>query len=91
MLSKVRTVGFTPPISSEQKTAKSEQEKKALEEEIQQLQVKNAPTNEEPLTIQGELVTLEATMKQVYEELFTIKQTIAPLLKAQAETKRRNK
>ena len=27
-------------------------------------------------------------MKQVYEEMFVIKQTIAPLLRAQEETKR---
>ena len=59
--------------ASEQKMAQSEQEKKVLEEEIQQLQVKNSPTNEVPLTIERELVTLEATMKKVYEEMFTIK------------------
>ena len=53
--------------ASEQKITKLEQEKKALQEEVQQIQVRNAPTNEIPLTIQGELVTLEATMKQVYQ------------------------
>ena len=68
--------------ASEQKTTKSEQENRVPEEEVQQIQVKNSPTNEMKLTIQGELVTLEATMKQVYEEFFMIKQTIVTLLKA---------
>ena len=29
-------------------------------------------------------------MRQVYDEMFTIKKTVAPLLRAQAETKKRN-
>ena len=75
---------------SEQREARLEQEKRALREEIQQLQDKNTLINEVPLTVQRELVTLEATMKQVYGDTFTIKQTVAPLLRAQVETKKRN-
>ena len=48
---------------SEQKEARSEQEKKALREEIQQLQDKNTLINEVPLTVQRELVTLEAATR----------------------------
>ena len=72
---------------SEQREARAEQEKRALREEIQQLQNKNTLINEVPLNIQRELATLEVTMRQVYGEMFTIKQTVAPLLRAQVETK----
>ena len=60
-----------------------------LEEEIQKLHLTITQTNEVPLTIHRDMVTLEATMNQVYEEMFTTNQTVAPLLKAQEETKRR--
>ena len=73
---------------SEQMEARSEQEKRALREEVQQLQDRDTLINEVPVTVQRVLVTLEATMRQVYEEMFTIKQTVAPLLRAQAETKK---
>lgn len=43
-----------------------------------------------PLTIQREFDILETTMRQVYGEMFTIKQTIAPLVRAQMETKQRH-
>lgn len=43
-----------------------------------------------PLTIQREVDILETTMRQVYGEMFTIKQTVAPLVKAQMKTKQRH-
>ena len=60
-----------------------------VEEEFQKLHLTITQTNKVPLTIQRELVALEATMKQVYEEMFTIKQTVTPLLKEKEKTKRR--
>ena len=75
---------------SEQIKARSKQEKRALREEIQQLQNKNTLINEVSLTVQRELVTLEATIRQFYEEIFTIKKTVTPVLRAQVETKKRN-
>ena len=75
---------------SEQREEREEQEKRALREEIQQLQEKNTLINEVLFTIQRDLVMLEVTMRQVYGEMFTIKQTVASLLRAQVETKKRS-
>ena len=75
---------------AEQREARAEQEKIALREEIQQLQNKSAPINEVPLTVQRELDTLEATMRQVYGEMFNIQQIVALLVRAQTETRQRN-
>ena len=51
---------------AEQKTTREESEKKALEDEFQQLQACPSPSNEAAPTIQGELITLETTMRAVY-------------------------
>lgn len=63
---------------AEQREARAEQEKAALKEEIQQFQEKTTPVNEVPLTVRRELDVLEITMRQVYGEMFTIKQTVSP-------------
>ena len=76
---------------AEQREARAEQEKTALREEIQQLQNKTLLVNEVPLTIQMEVNILDTTMRQVYGEMFTIKQTVTPLVKAQTETRQRHK
>ena len=49
--------------ASEQKITKAELEKKALEEEVQELQAHNTSSNEAALTIQGEGITLEVTIR----------------------------
>ena len=61
-----------------------------MEEEVQQLRNKAPQVNELPLAILKECDVLEATMRQVYGEMFTIKQTVAPLVKARAETKQKH-
>ena len=61
-----------------------------LKEEVQQLQNKTSLVNEVPLAILKECDVLEATMRQVYGEMFTIKQTVAPLVRARAETKQKH-
>ena len=43
--------------------------------------------NEVPLAVMKECDVLETTMQQVYREMLTLKQTVAPLAEARAETK----
>ena len=76
--------------AAEQWEKKVEQERSMLKEEIQLLQSKTPPVNEVPLAILKECNVLEATMRQVYGEMFTIKQTVTPLVRAQAETKQKH-
>ena len=73
---------------AEQWEARAEQEKTALREEVQQLRDKTPLVNEVPLTIQREFNILESTMRQVYGEIFTIKQIVAPLVRAQTEIRK---
>ena len=75
---------------AEQREARAEQEKTTLREEVRQLRNKTPPVNEVLLTIQREVDILETTMRQFYGEMFTIKQTVAHLVKAQTETKQRH-
>ena len=41
--------------------------------------------HEATTTIQGDLITLEVSLRQVYRDMLAIKQTVAPLVKAEAE------
>ena len=75
---------------AEQREKKAEQERTALKEEVQQLRRKTPPVNEVPLAILKECNVLEATMRQVYGEIFTIKQTVALLVRARVETKKKH-
>ena len=67
-----------------------EQERLVLKEEVQQLRNRTPPVNEVPLSILKECDVLEATMRQVYGEMFAIKQTVAPLVRAREETKQKH-
>ena len=57
---------------------------------MQQLRNKAPPVNEVPLAVLKECDVLEATMRQVYGEMFTIKQTVTSLVRARAETKQKH-
>ena len=72
---------------AEQREKGAEQERAALREEVQQLQKKTPPVNEVLLAILREFNILEVTMRQLYGEIFTIKQTVAPLVRARAKTR----
>ena len=75
---------------AEQWEAMAEQVNTTLIEEVRQLRNKTLLFNEVSLTIQREVNILETTMRQVYGEMFTIKQIVTPLVKAQTETKKRH-
>ena len=76
--------------AAEQREKIAEQEKAELQAEVQQLRNQALPVNEVSLAIFKECEVLEVTMRQVYGEMFTIKQTVAPLARARAETRQRH-
>ena len=55
-----------------------------------QLQGKPAQVNEVPLAVRKECDVLEMTMRQVYQEMLTLKQTVAPLAEAREETRQKH-
>ena len=73
--------------AAQQKSTQEELEKKKLEERTKQLEAHATTAHEAKTTIQGELITLEFSLRQVYKDMLGIKQTVAPLVEAQAETR----
>ena len=77
-------------ISLQNRLKAAEQEKSRLENEMLQLQGRPAQVNEVPLAVRKECDVLEMTMRQVYQEMFTLKQTVAPLAEAREETRQKH-
>ena len=77
-------------ISLQNRLKVAEQEKSRLESEMLQLQSKPAQVNEVPLAVRKECDVLEKTMRQVYKEMLTLKQTVALLAEAREETKQKH-
>ena len=69
-------------ISLQNRLKAAEQEKSRLESEMLQLQSKRAQVNKVPLAVKKERDVLEMTMRHVYKEMLTLKQTVAPLAAA---------
>ena len=77
-------------ISLQNRLKAAEQEKSRLESEMLQLQGKPGQVNEVPLAVKKECDVLEMTMRKVYQEMLTLKQTVASLAEAREETKQKH-